>query len=164
MGEPMNSGDLEGLEEVRSRIEQALGHVLGDAEAVGAVDAADQAVSTVGVELKSQNSFAPRVETRLTQEVRGLIRSLHEFALRTQAICEEPACGAEHCKPVALALSLCSLQVAVLLSQGLNENVFGDDAAQYVRQLGLSGKDLFRQLRLDGRDFLAISLGKQEAD
>jgi len=98
------------------------------------------------------------IEARLTNDVKGIILSLTEFAGSSQSICKEIPANAHFCKLIASTLQLFSLQIAVALGQGLNKPIFSDDGRQYLADLGLSLNDLIREIDLDGRKFMAIAL------
>lgn len=107
--------------------------------------------------LQLQNSLPAGVEARLTDEVRGLIASLSEFGRRTKLI-SEGFPDADPRQAIPLFLSLCSFQIAIALGEAMDGGVFVDDGREYLRKLDLRCSDLFRQLDLDGRRFLAVSL------
>lgn len=136
---------------------------IGDSQAlkpdgVSRVDSAEKGASAVrGL----QDALGASVEADLANEVRGLILTLQQFGARAQLIGQR-AEGSQFCQPVALFLALSSLQIAVALGQAMNEGVFLDDGGEYLRKLSLSAQDLFRQVDLDGRRFLAVALVDQQ--
>lgn len=107
---------------------------------------------------EAQNALLASIEARLTEEVRGLVDALREFAGRTQAIGEELPDSAKFCKLVTLALTATSFQLAYSFSKDADRLIFADDGCEYLANLGLKLEDLFRKLELDGRKFLAIAL------
>ena len=114
--------------------------------------------------LHLKNSLPPGVEARLADEVGGLIAALTEFGSRTKLISEGFPDGSDPRQAIPLFLSLCSFQIAVALGEAMNCGVFVDDSREYLRKLDLSCGDLFRQLDLDGRRFLAVALVHESAN
>lgn len=98
------------------------------------------------------------IEARLTDEVRGLVSALHQFGSRAQLIGKEIPEGAQFCKSVTALLTLLGFQLAYSFGKGLDEPIFFDDGAEYLRKLNLSLGDFVRELTLDGRRFLAVAL------
>lgn len=125
---------------------------LGVATTAGAVDALDAQDALLLAD----------IEARLTDEVRGLIASLHQFGCRAELIGKEIPDGAKFCKSVTLLLTLLSFQLAYSFGKDLDTPIFFDDGAEYLRKLNLSLSDFVRELTLDGRRFLAIALIDQQ--
>lgn len=103
------------------------------------------------------NRVLANIEARLTGEVRVLIRALCEFAGRTQAISKDVPASAQFCKAVTGLFPLMALQVAEALQRSSQRLTFADDGAVYLNELGLQFEDLFRQITLDDRKFLAVA-------
>lgn len=103
------------------------------------------------------------VETRLTEEVRRLISALREFGGLAQTISKELPLSSKYSQLVAITLGLVSLQFSNALSKGLDKPIFLDDGAVYLKELGLGIDDLFREVDLEGRRFLAIALIDESA-
>lgn len=98
------------------------------------------------------------IEARLTDEVHGLIHFLQQFGTRTQRIGEEIPISADFSQAVTLFLALCSLNFGNALALSLVRGIFRDGGREYLSQLELNVKDLFREVNLDGRRFLAVAL------
>ena len=122
------------------------------------------AVGAVAPEaLNSQDALLlADIEARLTEEVRGLVSALHQFGSRAQLIGKEIPEGAQFCKSVTALLTLLGFQLAYSFGKGLDEPIFFDDGAEYLRKLNLSLGDFVRELTLDGRRFLAVALVDQQ--
>lgn len=110
-----------------------------------------------------QSALLAGIEARLTKEVMGLVGSLAEFGRRAQAIGKEVPDDAQFCQLVPSFLALCSFQLAYALGKSADRRIFAEDGAEYLRELGLGVKDLFREIDLDGRRFLAVALVEQGA-
>lgn len=115
----------------------------------------------VDVDSLQQAEVLSDIEARLTGEMRGLVGALTEFSGRAKLIGEEIPANAQFCKVVTGFLVLFGLQVANALGKGMDEPVFADDGALYLKKLGLQLNDLLREVNLDGRRFLAIALPDQ---
>lgn len=115
----------------------------------------------VDVDSSQQAELLSDIEARLTSEMRGLVGALTEFSNRTKLIGEEIPASAQFCKAVTGFLVLFGLQVSNALGKGMDEPVFADDGALYLKKLGLQLNDLLREVNLDGRRFLAIALPDQ---
>lgn len=102
------------------------------------------------------------IETRLAQEVRGLIVSIGETVKRQQLICKELPDSARFCKLITGTHRLVLLQFAYALSKGVDERILFDDGAQYLRQVGLSLNELFCEVNLNGRRFQAVAFIDQQ--
>lgn len=125
---------------------------LGVAAATSAVDALDAQDALLLAD----------IEARLTEEVRGLIASLHQFGCRAELIGKEIPDNAKFCKSVTLLFTLLSFQLAYSFGKGLDTPIFFDDGAEYLRKLNLSLSDFVRELTLDGRRFMAVALIDQQ--
>lgn len=108
--------------------------------------------------IDTEHALLASVEARLTDEVWGLIRSLSEFSRRTQLIGKEAPESADFCQVITTFLGLSSLQFASALSNSMVRGIFRDGGSQYLTELGLNVKDLFREVDLDGQRFLAVAL------
>ena len=97
------------------------------------------------------------IEARLTDEVLRLVAVLLQSSGRLQAIGEGIPSGCQFSQFVARSFQLTILQFAHALSKGCHRRVLFDDGAQYLRELGLSLEDAFREVELDGRQFLAVA-------
>jgi hypothetical protein len=120
------------------------------------VDLAKRALGNVGADV--QDALLASIETRLADEVLGLVRALREFAGRAQCIGVEMPERAHFSKTVASFLSLIGFQFADALAKSLDRSILFDDGAQYLGELGLSLEDFFREVDLNGRRFLAVAL------
>ena len=119
------------------------------------IGAAEAAVGKVPPEL--QDALLSRVEARLAEEVRRLVGSLDQFSRRAQLIGELLPNDADFRKAVTGFLSLLCLQFAHSLRKGLDKPIFLDDGAEYLRELGLTLEQAFREVRLDGRRYAAVA-------
>ncbi len=88
----------------------------------------------------------------------GLIRALNQFGLRAQLIGKDAPDRADFCQAVASLLSLSSLQFAYALAKSMERGIFVDGGRQYLAELHLGVQDLFREVSLEGRRFLAVAL------
>ncbi len=113
------------------------------------------AVDGFGVECQP---LSPEIEARMASEVRGLVAALVQFAGRTKLIHEEIPAEARFGKAIAFFLSCCGFQFANTLGLSLVRGIFRDGGREYISQLDLDVKDLFREVSLDGRRFLAVAL------
>lgn len=105
-----------------------------------------------------ENALLSSVEARLADEVRSLVLSLNEFARAAQLVGEEIPVRAQFCKHVTTFLGLFALQFSHALGKGMDERIFADDGAVYLKKLVLQMDDLFREINLDGRRFMAVAL------
>ncbi len=121
---------------------------LGSALAEGAMDRGARA---------AHDALLAGIEARLADEVRGLVASLEKFGRRTQLISKELPDRAHFSKAVTGFLSLLGFQFAYALGKDLDSRILLDDGAEYLRKLGLRGEDLFCELSLDGRRYVAIA-------
>lgn len=112
-------------------------------------------VDGAGVECQP---LTPELEARMTSEVRGLISALNQFARSTKLIHEEIPIDAHFGKSIAFLLACCGFQFANTLALSLVRGIFSNGGREYISQLELDIKDLFREIDLDGRRFLAVAL------
>lgn len=105
--------------------------------------------------------LTPELEARMTSEVRGLIDALGQFARSTKLIHEEIPIDAHFGKSIAFLLACCSFQFANTLALSLVRGIFRNGGREYISQLELDIKDLFREIDLDGRRFLAVALADE---
>ena len=110
----------------------------------------------------AQNALLSNIEARLADEVLRLIDPIHEFGRRAQLIGKEIPDSANFCKLVTGFLGMASFQIAYALRKMADTPIFLDDGAGYLRKLGLELDDLFREVNLDGRKFLAVALVDQQ--
>lgn len=149
---------------VPTDVDTAPGAHAGDAGFSAPYLAADFADGADGMAIADiQNMQLARCEARLTEEVVRLVAALREFSSRTQLVREEIPAKAEFCKTVTGFLALLSLQLANALGKGLDEPLFFDDGALYLRKLHLSLNDFVREVDLDGRRFLAVAFVDESA-
>lgn len=127
----------------------------------GGAAATHSAVSVVGSD--AQNALLACVEARLAEEVHRLVPPMLEFIKRAQAIGEEIPSSAQLCKVVALTQRQLVLNLAQFIQQGCFNRLFLDDGRVYLDELGLSLRDFFREIDLDGRKYLAIAQREGEA-
>ena len=106
---------------------------------------------------ESQNAFLASLEARLAEEMRGLICSLGQFSSRAQQIGKLLPDDANFGKTITGLLSLISLQLAYSLSESLNKPIFLDEGAEYLRGLGLTMEQTFREFSFDGRRYCAVA-------
>lgn len=132
------------------------GRVAGNGEAGLAEGAVGGVLSDV------QNALLASIEARLADEVLRLIDPIHQFGVRAQLIGKEIPDGAQFCKLITSLLALTAFQHAYALRQMADTPIFVDDGAGYLRKLGLELKDLFREVELDGRKFMAVALIDQQ--
>ena len=109
----------------------------------------------------SEHDLLASIETQLTKEVTDLTSSLVSFSSRVELIRNEMPASAHFSQAVAQLLSLFSLQVANALLKDSDTPLLVDDGAVYLEKLGLSLDELFREVDLDGRRFLAVALVDQ---
>ena len=138
---PVCDGDLAG------RCGIALGE-LGAGFADGAVGAAAE---------QSQDALLASIEARLAQEVWGVVGALNQFGSRSQAISKLIPDSSQFCKLVTSTLGLVCLQLSYTLRQGLDERIFLDDGAEYLRKACLTFEQAFREVTLDGRRYTAVA-------
>lgn len=131
-------------------------------DVVELVRRASESLGSIVEMLKAQDALEAEFEAGLTKEVRGLIAALRKFAAGTQLVCKSAPASADFSKDVALLLSLASMHFVDLLSQSLYDGVFADGGFGYLQQVGLGAQRLFRQLELDGRQFLAVALPDEQ--
>lgn len=98
------------------------------------------------------------IETRLTHEVLGLMSFVREFAGRTQAIRKEIPDGADLYQFVSFFLASSSLNLANAVGLSLVRGIFRNGGREYLDELGLQVNELFREVELDGKRFLAVAL------
>lgn len=123
--------------------------------AAGADHAEGAPIDGDGVECQP---LTPELETRMTSEVRGLISALGHFARSTKLIHEEIPVDARFGKAISFFLACCGFQFANALGLSLVRGIFRNGGREYISQLDLDVKDLFREINLDGRRFLAVAL------
>lgn len=111
--------------------------------------------------IASENDLLACLETRLANEVSNLADALLQFNRVAQSVREELPLTSDFGKRVTLFFSLSSLHVANALLQRSDAPLLVDDGAQQLSQLGLSLKELFVELDLNGRRFLAVALPDQ---
>ena len=107
--------------------------------------------------IESQNALLASIEARLTEEVRGLVGALDQFSNRAKLIGEWLPESAQFGKTVTSLLVLLSLQCSHAFRKGLDKPIFLDDGAEYLRELGLTLEQAFREVRLDGRRYAAVA-------
>ncbi len=105
--------------------------------------------------------LTPELEARMTSEVRGLIDALGQFARSTKLIHEEIPIDAHFGKSIAFLLACCGFHFANTLALSLVRGIFRNGGREYISQLELDIKDLFREIDLDGRRFLAVALADE---
>jgi hypothetical protein len=121
-----------------------------------AIDLAQRTNS--GVLTDVENALLAGIETRLTEGMLRLSRSLAEFGSRAQAIGMELPETAQFCKLITSLLALMGFQFAHAVIKGAEKRVFLNDGSEYLKELGLECQDFIREVDLDGRRFLAIAL------
>lgn len=104
-----------------------------------------------------QNALLASIETRLTEEVRRLVVALDQFSGRAQLIGKELPESAQFGKAVTGFLALLSFQFAYALRKDLDKPILFDDGAEYLRGLGLTLEQAFREVSLDGRRYSAVA-------
>lgn len=125
---------------------------------LGNLDADLAQVAHGSVLRDAQNALLTSIEARLAKEMIGLVASITQFVGRSELICEEIPDSAQFCKLISGSIRLTCLQFAVALGKGLDKPIFFDDGRQYLADLNLSLNELFREVDLDGRRFMAIAL------
>jgi len=105
-----------------------------------------------------ENRLLASIETRLTDEMLWLIDALGEFGTVSQSIRKEIPDGANFCKFITGFFSLIAFQFAYALQRSIQRSTFKDDGFIYLQNLGLQFNDFVREVDLDGRKFLAVSL------
>lgn len=103
------------------------------------------------------------IEARLTQEMDGLVNALSQFARRAQAIGEELPPGRHLDKAVTLLFSLVGFQLANAFMRDTKGFGLLSCCPEYMEQLHLKLSDAVREVRFDGRRFLAVALVDQQA-
>lgn len=104
-----------------------------------------------------QNALFASIEARLANEMLRLVDSVNEFARQSQLIGKEIPDNAHFCKLITSSIGLLALQLAQALRKSANTPIFLDDGAGYLDKMGLELTDLFREVNLDGRNFLAVA-------
>lgn len=97
------------------------------------------------------------VEATLTDEVRRLQLALCQFGRRLQGVSKDIPAGHDFSKLVTSTFGLLGFQLAYAVGQIYNPSVFLDDGREYLGEAELCLKELFRELSLDGRDYLCIA-------
>ncbi|MEJ2767580.1 hypothetical protein [Mycetohabitans sp. B46] len=97
------------------------------------------------------------VEATLTDEVRRLQFALCQFGRRLQRVSEDIPAGHDFSKLVTSTFGLLGFQLAYAVGQICNPSVFLDDGREYLGEAELCLQELFRELNLDGRDYLCIA-------
>lgn len=105
----------------------------------------------------AQDALLAGIEARLTEEVRRLVGSLDQFGRRTQLIGELLPDSSNFGKSVTSLLALLGFQLAYALGKGLDTPLLLDDGAEYLRKLCLTSDELFREVSLDGRRYMAVA-------
>lgn len=142
--------------------DHGLGHVpLVAGPPTSGAEVAPPGVPTV---LLEDGFDAVAIHAELTDELRRLVGILGEFGARFEAIRDRISSERELSQLVSIALVLTRLQLQDALLQGVDEGILLDDGAEYLRQLGLCLEDAFREVRLDGRDFVCIAKIDKRAD
>lgn len=116
----------------------------------------------VAVPVADENDLLAGLEARLADAVRNLVGALTEFGGIAQAINKELPLTAEFGKLITLFLGTSSLQVAYALMKDGDLPLLIGDGAQHLQKLGLGVDELFRELDVDGRRFLAVALVEQQ--
>lgn len=98
------------------------------------------------------------IEARLTDEVLRLVGALREFGCGAQLISESTPVGADFTKLVTQTVSLMGFQLANALLKSVELPVLRDDGVLYLKNLGINLHELFREIELDGRRFMAVAL------
>lgn len=111
-----------------------------------------------------QDALHSGVEARLAEEVRRLVLTLSEFGSRAKAIGESAPPGSDLGKFVAVMLSLAGFQLAKSFSDDARLLDVCCERADYLEKLQLSLSDLFREIDLDGRRFLAVAFTEQRVN
>ena len=117
----------------------------------------------VAVPITSQDDLLARLEARLADGMLDFSSALLEFARVSQSIHKELPLSAEFGKHITFFFSTFCLQFAYALFKDRDVPLLLDDGAQHLHKLGLSVDELFRELEVDGRRFLAIALVEQGA-
>jgi hypothetical protein len=135
------------------------GRVLRDLNAVPRARGTEQ---NAPIHRGLHDDLSPSVEARLTEEVDRLITALRQFAARAKSIGEAaPGGGLDQLVPVLF--SLVGLQFANAFSRDTKGLGLLCCSPEYFEQLHLKLSDAVREVRLDGRRFLAVALVDQEA-
>lgn len=112
----------------------------------------------VALAVSDENNFLPAVEARLAEEVLTLTTALERFGIISKTINEELPDSAQSGKLVTGLLSLLCFQFSHSLLKGMDHQLLLGEGANYASKLGLSLEDVFREIDLEGRKFLAIAL------
>lgn len=97
------------------------------------------------------------VEATLTDEVRRLQLALCQFGRRLQRVSEDIPAGRDFSKLVTSTFGLLGFQLAYAVGQICNPSILLDDGCEYLGEAELCLQELFRELSLDGRDYLCIA-------
>lgn len=117
----------------------------------------------VSVTVADEHELLAGLEARLADGVRDLAGALLKFGGITQAVHKELPLGSEFGKHITLLFGTVSLQFAYALLKDGDLPLLLDDGAQHLHKLGLGVNELFRELDMDGRRFLAVALVEQGA-
>lgn len=113
---------------------------------------------------RDEYDLSPAVQARLTEEVLRLVAALTQFARGAQAVAESPAAVGQLDKPVAQTLALVGFQLSNSFAR--DPKGFGLLACSLddVQKMELNMRQLFHELQLDGRRFLAVALCDQSGN
>lgn len=97
------------------------------------------------------------IHAELTCEVRRLQSNLIRFGRALQGISKNLGPGKDFSKLVTSTFGLFGFQLAYAVGQVMDPAVLLDDGRQYLAQTELSLQQLFREICLDGRDYVCIA-------
>lgn len=117
-----------------------------------------QRAMPVSVTIADENAVISAIETRLTQEILNLTGSLERFGSISKDISEELPDSAQFGKLVTRLLSLLCFQFSNSLLKDMDKPLLLSDGGEYIQKLGLSLDEAFREIELEGRQFLAVAL------
>ncbi len=97
------------------------------------------------------------IQARLANEMRNLGTVLNEFVIRLEGIRKDTPAGCEFSQLVTRTIQLLFLQLSATAFQLSDTSILLDDGREYLRKMGLCIEDAFREVRLDGRDYVCIA-------
>lgn len=137
---------------------QARPSTLGQGD-IGTTTGADKPVGAIAhVDGIQGDTLIPNIEARVTGEVLRLMGAVKEFGLGLQLIRKEIPPNAYFSQSITLFLALSSLNLSNALGLSVMRGIFRDGGREYITQLEMDVKHLFREINLDGRRFLAVAL------
>ncbi|MFN3987605.1 MAG: hypothetical protein ACK4KV_19110 [Rhodocyclaceae bacterium] len=109
-----------------------------------------------------QDDLLAHLETRLAGEMRDFVGALLKLSRGAEAVRKELPLTSHFGQYITLFLSTLSLQIAHALLKDGDLPLLLDDGAQHLQKMGLRLDELFRELVVDGRRFLAVALPNQQ--